>query len=76
MLSASLGRPWLAQLLAAVLFGLAHITRGFPNWRYVIVAGVAGWFYGRAYRRNQSVVAAAVTHTLVAVTHAFLFPRS
>ena len=75
LLSASLGRPWLAQLLAAVLFGLAHISRGFPNWRYAIVAGVAGWFYGRAYSREQSVVAAAVTHTLVAVTHAFLFPR-
>lgn len=75
LLTGSLGRPWLAQVLAAGLFGLVHITRGFPNWRYVLVAGVSGWFYGRAYTQSQSVVAAAVTHVLVGVTHAFVLPR-
>lgn len=76
LLAATLKRPGLAQALVAILFGLAHISRGgFPNWSYVLMAAVAGWFYGRVYSQTNSVVAAAVTHTLVAVTHAFVFPR-
>ena len=75
LLSATWGRPRWAQFTASVLFGLAHISsRGFPNWRYALAAAFAGWFYGRAYHADRSVVAAAVTHTLVAGTHAFLFP--
>ena len=74
LLSATFNRPAAAQAVAALLFGLAHISPGFPNGSYVLVAAVAGWFYGRAYSQTQSVVAAAVTHTLVAVTHAFFFP--
>ena len=75
LLSATWGRPRWAQFTASVLFGLAHISsRGFPNWRYALAAAFAGWFYGRAYNADRSVVAAAVTHTLVAGTHAFLFP--
>jgi len=75
LLSATWGRPGWAQLVASLLFGLAHIaSRGFPNWRYALAAALAGWFYGRAYRANRSVVAAAVTHTLVVVTQLLLFP--
>ena len=75
LLAATWGRPGWAQLAASLLFGLAHIaSRGFPNWRYACAAALAGWFYGRAYRADRSVVAAALTHTLVVVTQLLLFP--
>ncbi|MCY4584487.1 MAG: CPBP family intramembrane metalloprotease [Bryobacterales bacterium] len=75
LLSATWVGPRWGQFTASVLFGMAHISsRGFPNWRYALAAAFAGWFYGRAYNADRSVVAAAVTHTLVAGTHAFIFP--
>jgi membrane protease YdiL (CAAX protease family) len=55
-----------AQGIASVLFGLSHIQHApFPNWRYVILATVAGWFYGSAYRKHRSLMASAGTHALV-----------
>jgi membrane protease YdiL (CAAX protease family) len=76
LLSASLGRPLVAQLIASVLFGAVHLPRGFPNWRYALLAAVAGWFYGRAYVQGRGVVASSVTHVLVVVTMEYLFPRN
>jgi membrane protease YdiL (CAAX protease family) len=55
-----------ALVVASVLFGLVHLPfRSFPNWRFVIVAAVAGLFYGRAYIKTRSVRAPMVTHALV-----------
>ncbi len=55
-----------AQAIASVLFGLSHIQHApFPNWRYVALASVAGWFYGCAYRNRRSLMASAGTHALV-----------
>jgi membrane protease YdiL (CAAX protease family) len=56
-----------ALILAAILFGLSHFNKraGFFNWRYVLLAAVAGIFYGRAWRRDRRVGAAAVTHASV-----------
>jgi membrane protease YdiL (CAAX protease family) len=55
-----------AQAIASVLFGLSHIQHApAPNWRYVALATVAGWFYGWAYRRHRSLMASAGTHALV-----------
>jgi hypothetical protein len=49
-----------------VLFGLTHLTfHAFPNWRFAMMAAVAGVFYGRAYLNARSVKAAMVTHALV-----------
>jgi membrane protease YdiL (CAAX protease family) len=74
LLTSSLRKPLLAQLIASVLFGLAHLPTGtFPNWRYALVAAVAGWFYGRAYLETQSIVPAMVAHTLVVVSWRFGF---
>jgi hypothetical protein len=52
---------WLA---ASVLFGLAHITKAAPplNWRYALVATLAGLAYGWVYARTGKLAAAAVTH--------------
>lgn len=65
--------PSISQLTACLLFGLVHLPRGFPNWRYALLAGVAGWFYGRAYAQRKSVVASSVTHTFVVITWRYLF---
>lgn len=55
-----------ALALASVLFGLSHYVHGLTfNWRYVILASIAGWFYGRAWMRSRRVGASAITHTLV-----------
>ena len=55
-----------AQIVASILFGLMHILHApVPNWRYVILASIAGWFYGRAYRNTRSLLASGTTHALV-----------
>jgi uncharacterized protein len=67
-LSAWLGSEGRGLLAASILFGLAHLPfREFPNWRFALVAAVAGWMYGRAYLATGSVRAAMVTHALVNV---------
>ena len=59
---------------SSVLFGLSHITNGgFPNWRYVILATVAGFFYAWSWRRTGSIFASALVHAAVDVTWHFLF---
>jgi membrane protease YdiL (CAAX protease family) len=53
-------------LLASVLFGAAHLGyRAFPNWRFALLAALAGIFYGRAYQQAGSIRAAMVTHAFV-----------
>jgi membrane protease YdiL (CAAX protease family) len=59
---------------ASVLFGFSHITNlGFPNWRYVILASIAGIFYGWTWRRTNSIFAAALVHAAVDATWHFFF---
>ena len=59
---------------ASVLFGFSHITNmGFPNWRYVILASIAGLFYGWTWRRTNSIFASALVHAAVDTTWHFLF---
>jgi len=66
LLEGSLGSRPAAQVAAAVIFGLSHIRHApFPNWRYVALATVAGWFYGGAYRNHRSLIASASVHALV-----------
>ncbi len=66
LLEGSLGSGNAAQAIASVLFGLSHIQHApFPNWRYVALATVAGWFYGLAYRKHRSLMASAGAHAMV-----------
>lgn len=59
---------------ASALFGFSHITNfGFPNWRYVILASIAGLSYGWTWRKTGSIFASAIVHALVDVTWHFLF---
>lgn len=55
-----------ALALAAAIFGLSHYIHGAVfNWRYVLLAAIAGFFYGRAWRSERRVGASAVSHTMV-----------
>jgi uncharacterized protein len=58
-----------ALVITSVLFGAVHLWfRTFPNWKWVVIAGVLGWFCGRARNQAGSIRAAMVTHTLVITT--------
>jgi membrane protease YdiL (CAAX protease family) len=63
-----------ALALASVLFGLSHFNKvaGLPhgpvalfNWRYILLATIAGFFYGRAWRSRKRLFASSITHTTV-----------
>jgi uncharacterized protein len=56
-----------ALLIASVLFGLSHFNKRSAhfNWRYVLLATIAGIFYGRAWREGRRVPASAITHASV-----------
>jgi membrane protease YdiL (CAAX protease family) len=70
-------RLWPALILSNVLFGAVHLPfRQFPNWRFAILAAVAGVFYGLAFHRAQSLRAAMVAHALLVATWTIFFNRS
>jgi membrane protease YdiL (CAAX protease family) len=61
-------------LIAATLFGLAHLSfRRFPNWRLAIVAAALGFFCGLSLLRARSVRASMVTHALAATMWRMFF---
>jgi membrane protease YdiL (CAAX protease family) len=67
-----LSSPRLGWIAGSLLFGLSHITKptGLPpapetlrlNWRYALLATIAGLAYGWVYQRTRKVSAAALTH--------------
>jgi uncharacterized protein len=70
-------RGWIENLLerrfgrtaalwtTAIVFGLSHFNKrgAHFNGPYVVLASIAGIFYGRAWRRHYRVAAAAITHS-------------
>lgn len=55
-------------LVAAFIFGCAHLNNGpqaLPNWRYMILATIAGWAYGVVFQRSSTVLSSAALHTMV-----------
>lgn len=56
-----------ALIVTAILFGLSHFSKGTTafNWRYVLLASLAGIFYGRAWRSEHRIFASALTHACV-----------
>jgi len=63
-------------LLASFIFGCAHLDNGpqpLPNWRYMILATIAGIAYGTVYRRSSTVLSSAALHCLVDWTKHFFF---
>lgn len=66
LLERRVGR-WAALVIASILFGLSHFNKRSAhfNWRYVLLATIAGVFYGRAWREERRVPASTITHTCV-----------
>jgi hypothetical protein len=69
------GPPGLYGLLiASVVFGASHLHHPpRPNWRYAVLATLAGIFYGNVYRTRQRLCASALTHALVDTLWHFWF---
>ena len=69
LLERRMGR-YRALLVTAVIFGLSHWNKRALhfNWRYVLMAAIAGIFYGRAWRDQRRVGASALTHASVDTT--------
>ena len=57
----------MALIITSILFGLSHFNKRSThfNWRYVILATIAGIFYGRAWRQDRRVPASSITHASV-----------
>jgi len=66
LLERRVGRRF-ALVIASVLFGLSHFNKRSAhfNWRYVLLATMAGIFYGRAWREHRRVAASTITHASV-----------
>jgi membrane protease YdiL (CAAX protease family) len=61
-------------VIAAAIFGAAHLHHApVPNWRYAVMATLAGIFYGNAYRTRQRLCASGLTHALVDTLWHFWF---
>ncbi len=73
LLETRLGRTR-ALVVTALLFGLSHFNKPAPfNWRYVLLASIAGVFYGRAWRAKRQILASSITHTAVDVVWSLWF---
>jgi membrane protease YdiL (CAAX protease family) len=66
LLERRMGRN-LALIVASILFGLSHFNKrtAFFNWKYVLLAAIAGFFYGRAWRQRNRLFASSITHATV-----------
>jgi membrane protease YdiL (CAAX protease family) len=63
-------------LAASLIFGAAHLDNGpqpLPNWRYMILATIAGWAYGKVFQKGSTVLSSAGLHMLVDWTKHFFF---
>ena len=57
-----LRNEWAGLIATSLLFGAVHLPYGsFPNWRFALLAAVAGVFYGLAFRQASSIRASMVT---------------
>jgi membrane protease YdiL (CAAX protease family) len=63
-------------LAASLIFGCAHLDNGpqpLPNWRYMILATIAGFAYGKVFQKASTVLSSAGLHMLVDWTKHFFF---
>jgi membrane protease YdiL (CAAX protease family) len=74
LFSRTLKSQWVGLGVASVVFGLSHILHApFPNWKYVILATIAGIFYGHAWMKTGSLLPGALVHALVDISWHVLF---
>ena len=66
LLQKRLGRPILGLVVSSVIFGATHLNNGpLPDWRYFVLATIAGLFYGFIYMRTKSLAVPALVHAMV-----------
>jgi len=64
-----LKNEWAGLFATAVVFGSVHLWYStFPNWRFAVLAALAGVFYGLAFRQGKGIRASMVTHALTVTT--------
>ena len=60
---------------AALIFGASHLNNPpgpLPNWRYMILATIAGFVFGKVYWKSGTILSSAALHATVnTVRHAF-----
>lgn len=60
---------------AALIFGVSHLNNGpgaLPNWRYMIVASIAGFIFGKVFQKSNSIFSSAGLHAAVnTIKHTF-----
>jgi membrane protease YdiL (CAAX protease family) len=72
--SRTLKNQWIGLAMASLVFGLSHILHApYPNWKYVILATIAGVFYGHAWMKTGSLLPGALVHALVDISWRVLF---
>jgi membrane protease YdiL (CAAX protease family) len=61
--------------VAALIFGAAHLNNApgaLPNWRYMILATIAGFIYGKVFWKSDTVLSSAGLHAFVnSIRHTF-----
>jgi len=73
LLEKRIGYPG-SLFITAAIFGFSHFNKPLPfNWRYVLLATIAGVFYGRAWHDRRRLLSSATTHTLVDVIWSLWF---
>jgi len=74
LLSRTFKNEWAGLIAASAIFGLSHILHApYPNWKYVLLATIAGLFYGHVWMRTRSLVPGTLVHALVDISWHVLF---
>ena len=74
LLARSLKNRWAGLAVASIIFGLSHILHApYPNWKYVLLATIAGLFYGHAWMKTGSLLPGVLVHALVDISWHVLF---
>jgi membrane protease YdiL (CAAX protease family) len=74
LLSRTFKNEWAGLIAASGIFGLSHILHSpYPNWKYVLLATIAGLFYGHVWMRTRSLVPGTLAHALVDISWHVLF---
>jgi membrane protease YdiL (CAAX protease family) len=74
LLSRAMKNQWVGLIVASVIFGFSHIFHApFPNWKYMLLATIAGLFYGHVWMKTRSLLPGTFVHALVDISWHILF---
>ncbi len=69
------GFHYVSLVAAALVFGASHLNNApgpLPNWRYMILASIAGFVFGNVFWKSSTILSSAGLHAMVnSVRHAF-----